>query len=127
MVLFTCKIPGRARSKKNSKQILRTKLGRPFIACSNEYKKWALFASTFVSRARKASKAIDCPVGLLINGYYSNKKHQQDADNLAASICDILQDCEVVKNDHLFHELIVKKHYKGETDYVLVEIYALNE
>jgi Holliday junction resolvase RusA-like endonuclease len=126
MVLFTCKIPGRARSKKNSKQIFRTKQGRPFITTSNEYKKWSVFASTFVARARNTIKTIDTPVRLEIIGHYANKKHQQDADNLAASICDILQDCDVIKNDSLFHELFVKKVYEGDQDYVVLSIHTLN-
>lgn len=124
-ILFKCRINGRARSKKNSKQIFRTRLGRPFISSSNEFKKWAAFASGYVARAKKI-ETIDYPVNLSVKCYYSNKKHQQDLDNILASVSDVLEDCDVIKNDNLFHSYDgSRKIYGSETDYIEVEITRL--
>lgn len=125
MVLFFCKINGRARSKKNSKQIARTRSGRPFITSSVQYKQWAIYAGLFIRKALP-SPVIDYPVKLYIKAFYKNKQHQQDADNVAASICDVLQDNLVIKNDHLIHHLDVQKFYDSEKEFIEIKITPLD-
>ena len=124
-ILFQCKINGRARSKKNSKQLFKNKkTGKMFISSSDLYKKWALFAACYVNRAKK-TPTIDFPCNLNITASYSNNKHNQDADNVAASICDILENCGVVKNDNLIHLLVVRKVYNEDADFIEIELRSL--
>jgi len=125
-VLFRCRINGRARSKKNSKQIFRNrKSGKPFITSSSEYKKWSAFAAGYIARAKKID-TIDYPVNLVLRCHYINKKHQQDLDNIIASVSDVLEDCDVIKNDNLFYSYDgSRKIYDAETDFIEIEITKL--
>jgi Holliday junction resolvase RusA-like endonuclease len=102
-IIFECKINGRARSKKNSKQILRSKSGKPFIASSNEYKKWAFFASQMIRLKWRNRGAIEKPCNLTVICTYKNHQHEQDLENIISSISDVLEDCGVIKNDKLFY------------------------
>lgn len=121
-ILFKCRILGRARSKKNSKQIFRTKSGRPFISSSNEYKRWAIFASMVVN-TKKIDKIIDFPCNLSVKCFYTKKTHMQDLDNIIASVCDVLEDCQIIKNDNLFYSYDgSKKIYESDFDAVEIEI-----
>jgi Holliday junction resolvase RusA-like endonuclease len=124
-ILFQCKISGRVRSKKNSKQLFKNKrTGKMFISSSDLFKKWALFAACYINRA-KNKETIDYPCNLNITAHYSNNKHCQDADNVAASICDVLENCGVIKNDNLIHLLVVKKVYNKESDFIEIELRSL--
>jgi Holliday junction resolvase RusA-like endonuclease len=102
-IIFECKINGRARSKKNSKQILRSKTGRPFIASSTEYKKWAFFASQMIRIKWRNRESIIKPCNLTVICTYKNHQHEQDLENIISSISDVLEDCGVIKNDKLFY------------------------
>lgn len=127
MLLFKCKIPGRARSKKNSKQIMIARGGRRFIGSSKEFKAWAAFAAGFIVRARAQSglQTIDYPCNLTVRGHYRNHQHNQDLDNLITSVCDVLQDCEIIKDDKFFYSYDgSKKIYESETDFVEIEIHS---
>lgn len=125
-VLFQCRINGRARCKKNSKQLFRIKkTGKMFISSSDLYKKWALFASCYVNRAKK-TQTIDFPCNLSIKCYYKNHAHEQDLDNVIASVCDVLEDCAVVKNDKLFYSYNGScKYFDSENEYLEVIVTKL--
>lgn len=77
-------------------------------------------------RKAKSTECITDPITLHIYAHYANKAHPQDADNVAASICDVLQDCEIIKNDSLVHHLVVKKIYTTQTDMIEIKITPLN-
>jgi len=125
-VLFQCRINGRARSKKNSKQLFKNKkTGKMFITSSDLYKKWALFASCYIERA-KTIETIDYPCNLSVVAYYSNRKHQQDLDNVIASVCDVLEDCGIIKNDNLFYSYNGSlKVYESDFEYITIKITKL--
>ena len=96
-----------------------------FISSSDLYKKWALFASCYVRRA-KTLDAIDYPCNLSVVAYYANNKHKQDLDNVIASVSDILEDCGVIKNDNLFYSYNGSlKVYDSESEYILITITKL--
>lgn len=121
-VLFKCKIFGRAKSKKNNKQIFRTKAGKPFITSSKDFKGWAVYASCHMIRSKKV-ETIDYPINVSVKMYYSNKKHQQDVDNVLASVFDVLQDCAIIKNDNLIYSVDgTRKIYDSESEYIEIEI-----
>ncbi len=126
-ILFQCKISGRARSKKNSKQLFKNKItGKMFISTSDLFKKWSIFAACHINRA-KNKETIDYPCNLSVKAFYSNKKHQQDLDNVIASVCDVLEDCGVIKNDNLFYSYDgSKKVYYSDQEYIIIEITRLN-
>ena len=93
-----------------------------FISSSDLYKKWAFYASAYVRRAKQI-ETIDYPCNLSVVAYYSNNKHRQDLDNVIASVSDILEDCEVIKNDNLFHSYDgSKKIYDAEIEYIEIKI-----
>ena len=126
-VLFKCKINGRARSKKNSKQIFRTRSGRPFISSSNEFKRWAVFASGYIARAKKID-TIDHPVNLSVKCYYKNHQHEQDLENIISSVSDVLEDCGVIKNDKLFYSYNGSlKIFGSELEHIEIEITRLDD
>ncbi len=96
-----------------------------FISSSDLYKKWALFASCYVRRA-KALETIDYPCNLSVVANYSNNKHKQDLDNVIASVSDILEDCGIIKNDNLFYSYNGSlKVYDSESEYILITITKL--
>lgn len=123
--MFTCKIPGRVRIKKNNKRILKNfKTGKHFIGSSKEFDGWAIMAGHYVRRA----KAIDCitePVALKITANFVNMAHMQDGDNIISSIADVLEDNGVIKNDKLFYLVSCLKQYGQPKDSVEIEITAL--
>lgn len=114
-ILFQCKINGRAKSQKNSKQIFRGRNGKPFITSSNQFKKWATYASIFLSKA-KSRETIDFPCALEIKAFYKNRKNLQDADNVISGVADMIQKCEIVKNDNLFYRVSCEKIYDNNQD-----------
>lgn len=126
-ILFQCKINGRAKSKKNSKQLFKNKsTGKMFISTSDLFKKWALFAACHINRA-KSKDTIDYPCNLSVKAYYSNKKNQQDLDNVITSVCDVLENCQVIKNDNLFYSYDGSiKVYDSEQEFITIEITRLN-
>lgn len=126
-ILFQCKISGRARSKKNSKQLFKNKsTGKMFISTSDLFKKWALFAACHINRA-KSKYTIDFPCNLKVIATYKNHQHSQDLDNVIASVCDVLEDCGVIKNDNLFYSYDgSKKVYGIDQENITIEITRLN-
>lgn len=122
-VLFECRIGGRVRPKKNSKQLFKNKkTGKMFISSSDLYKKWALFASCYVRRA-KTLETIDYPCNLSVVAYYSNRKQQHDLDNVIASVSDVLEYCGIIKNDNLFYSYNGSlKVYDSESEYIIIKI-----
>lgn len=102
-VLFQCVIPGRARILKNNKKLIRLKsTGRMIPVSSDRYKKWEIFASLFISRARKL-KTIDYPVNVQMVFYFKDHQHESDLSNCYQGIEDTLQKCDVIKDDKLIY------------------------
>ena len=123
MTLFQVKINGRARTKKNSKQIFRGKNGRPFITSSNQFKQWAIYAGLFIRRANNLISPIDKPCNLTVKCYYKNHQHEQDLENVIASIADVLEDNGVIKNDKLFYSYDnSRKIFDSESEYLEIII-----
>ncbi len=127
-ILFQCKISGRAKSQKNSKQLFKNKrTGKMFISTSDLFKKWSIFAACHINRSKK-NVTIDYPCNLSVKAYYKNKQHSQDLDNVIASVCDVLEDCGVIKNDNLFYSYDgSKKVYDSDQEYITIEITRLNQ
>lgn len=126
MILFELKLNGRARSKKNSKQIWRGKNGKPFITSSDLYKKWAFYASFFVKKEKAKIKTIDYPCNLSVKCYYIDHKHEQDLENIISSVSDLLEDCEVIKNDKLFYSYDGScKIFNSDSEFVEIKISKL--
>lgn len=121
MVLFKCKINGRARSKKNSKTIAKTPQGRPFITSSRIYKAWATYAILTISR--KKFDTIQNPCNLSVKCYYKDHQHEQDLENIISSVADVLQESGVIKNDKLFYSYDgSRKIFESESEFVEIEI-----
>lgn len=113
-MLFKCTLPGRARSKKNSKQLFKNnRTGKMFISSSNEFKKWATHMGLFV-RQKKPATPIDFPVNLSVKVYLKNHAHEPDLDNVIASVVDLLEDNGVMVNDKLVYSLDGSKKIFGE-------------
>lgn len=102
-ILFHCVIPGRTRILKNNKKLIRLRgSGRMIPVSSDRYKKWELFASLFIARARK-NPTIDFPVNLKIIFYFKDHQHEPDLSNAYQGVEDVLQKCDVIKNDKLVY------------------------
>ena len=125
-VVFKCRLNGRARIKKNSKQIWRGKNGRPFITTSNQFKAWAVFASVFIDKANQNKEPISVPCNLSVKCFYKNHAHEQDLENVISSISDLLEDCGVIKNDKLFYSYDnSRKFFNSEDECVEIEVSLL--
>lgn len=102
MILFNCTLKGRTRILKNSKKLI--KVGKRRIPIpSDQYKRWALFASIFIAKAKTNKTPIDHPVNLKCVFYLKNHQHEADLSNMYQGIEDILEDCGVLKDDKLIH------------------------
>lgn len=123
MILFKCKINGRARAKKNGKRILQNrKTGKRFIGSSEEYQRWAIFAGLFIRRSA-TEPTIDYPVNLKLVCHYVNHAHEQDLENIISSVSDVLEDNGVIKNDKLFYSYDgSRKIFGAEKDFIEIEI-----
>jgi Holliday junction resolvase RusA-like endonuclease len=121
MPLFSIKINGRARSKKNSKTIARTPAGRPFITSSRIYKAWQVYATMTI--CRKKFDTINHPCNLSVKCYYKDHQHEQDLENIISSVADVLQESGVIKNDKLFYSYDgSRKIFGSDTEFVEIEI-----
>lgn len=102
MILFECTLKGRTRILKNSKKII--KVGKRRIPVhSDQYKRWAIFAAIFITKAKTNKTPIDKPVNLKCLFYLKNHQHEADLSNMYQGIEDILEECGVLENDKLIH------------------------
>lgn len=95
-------IEGRPVTKKNSPRILRSKVGRPFVAPSAQSQRWQRDAAIEMLRTRRRAgwtKAYDVPVNLRALIY--RDRDVGDLDNYIALICDTLEDGGIVTDDKL--------------------------
>ncbi len=113
-ILFKCTIPGRSRILKNSKRIARnSRTKKIFLIPSTVYERWALFASVFISRAKKM-ETIDFPVHVCMKFYFKNHAHEADLDNLFSGPNDLLQSCDIIKSDKLIYSYDGSRKIFGE-------------
>ena len=93
---WSATLPGRVISKKNSRQIYRTK-SRTFVATSDAYQAWHEEA-TYRLRALRPAMPLTGDLSLTIT-FRLKGKIDADWDNLSASLCDLLTDCGVIADD----------------------------
>jgi Holliday junction resolvase RusA-like endonuclease len=104
-VLFHCVIPGRPGIKKNGKQIrFNPRTRSRFIASSDKYEQWALYACPFIMKAKK-DLLINFPINFCLKVYLKNHQWEMDLSNALEGPQDLLQKCEVYIDDKLIHSL----------------------
>jgi Holliday junction resolvase RusA-like endonuclease len=104
-ILFQCVIPGRVRILKNSKKIIKLRgSNRRIPVPSLRYKRWEIYASLFIVRAKKG-KPIDFPVNVSMRFYFKDHQHEADLSNLIQGPEDALQKYDVLKNDKFIYSL----------------------
>lgn len=126
-VLFSCRIPGRPRIQKNGARIARNALtGRRFITKSERFDRWALYAWSFLVRA-KTHSTITVPVNMTMRIYLKNHQHEMDLSNAYQGVEDLLQKTEVLKNDKLIysHDGSRKIFAPDEPERVEIELRAI--
>ena len=96
-------IQGTVPSLKNSKQIFRTKDGRPFITSSKQSKQWHHSASVDILRQRLQPLHIDeeHPVRLQMV-FYNHDKRRRDIDNQTSTVMDLIKDAGLIPDDNCF-------------------------
>ena len=94
-------IYGKPITKKNSQQIFRTKLGRPFITQSRNYKEYEEMALVqLLNIKERYGERIE--VSCL---YFVGDRRKRDLTNLLAATHDILQKAEIIKDDALIYSV----------------------
>lgn len=106
-------IQGNAISKKNSKRILRSKAGKPFISSSSAYAKW---------RKLQLKELKDIPVwegGYPVNiTFYHYRKTNAifDFGNMSEGVQDVLQELGVIESDSMRHVYPVHEGWEKDAD-----------
>ena len=91
-------LKGKLVSKKNSKRIFKTREGRPFIASSSQYLKWAKDAVDQLA-AQEGVRFTNKEAVHIIVDIYQGKGVGLDLDNALAGIFDVLQASKIIGND----------------------------
>ena len=90
-------IPLAPVTKKNHQRVLIRQNGKPFVAPSEQYKRYESQAGWFLRPV--PSKPIDYPVTVKVL-YYMPTKRRVDRTNLESAILDILVENRVLKDDN---------------------------
>ena len=100
-------IDGQTPSKKNGKRIVRAK-GRVFVVSSERYLSWEKQAK----ESMKGMKMLEGPLKLTVDFYHKDRR-KHDLDNELASICDLLTEGKVIKDDSCQVLRTVVGNFKG--------------
>lgn len=125
-VMFT--LTGRVRSKKNSKQIARTRSGRSFLMSSDAFKTWEATAAAelFIQKRKLESEGAVFPIEghlrLVITFEMEGRKHEPDLSNLLEGPQDLLQKLGIIENDKRIIEIEAKKFMDRPSDYCTIQI-----
>lgn len=110
---ITLHLTGRIPSKKNSKQLIRTKAGRPFVVSSKEHKEWHHEALWIIHSQKKNLGIEQCEVSIF---FRFPDKRKTDLSNKAESVMDLLVDAGVLTDDswHVVNPLRLYGEYDKE-------------
>lgn len=124
----TFTLTGRVKSKKNSKQILKTKTGRPFIASSKLFLQWEQEA-ILALRIQKLNLEkqgqvfpIKGKIRLFMRFEMLGKQHEPDVSNLVEGPQDLLQALEIIENDKQVIELHALKIMDSVEDLCTIHV-----
>lgn len=102
-------IHGSIPSKKNSKQIIMLRNGRPILVPNNKFNQWHKKAKAEVlGISPEWKEAIQCgcqkekKVCRIEINLYAPDKRKGDLTNRAESLLDLLVDCGILKDDNWF-------------------------
>lgn len=93
-------IPTDTPSLKNSKQIFRTRSGRPFITSSNRSKEWRIYAVALLRQQAEGRSVERYPVSLTIT-FFRSTRRRFDLDNAMSSCADALVDAGIIEDDNM--------------------------
>jgi len=114
-MLFYCKIPGRARTKKNSKEIIRAK-GRHIPVSSKTFLEWEKTAMLVVAneKSKISTPTIKEYCTAIYTFNFKNRQGEMDTSNGIEGIADVLEKTGIVKNDKLIKNFYAEKNFGVE-------------
>lgn len=95
-------ISGTVPSLKNSKQIYRTRSGKPFITSSDKAKEWTETAVTELQEQFKGYRVTDYPITVAMM-FYNKDNIRRDLDNQCSTVLDALRHSGVIAEDDNKH------------------------
>lgn len=95
-------IKGTVPSLKNSKQIYRTRAGRPFITSSDKAKSWTDTAVTELQEQFDGYSITEYPVEVTLV-MHNKDKVRRDLDNQASTVIDAMRHAGVIADDDYKH------------------------
>lgn len=126
--VITLTLTGRVRSKKNSKQIARTRSGRSFLMSSDAFKTWEASAAAemFIQKRKLENEGVVFPIDgklrLVITFEMEGRKHEPDLSNLLEGPQDLLQKLGIIENDKRIIEIEAKKFMDRPADFCTIHI-----
>lgn len=122
-------LDGRVRSKKNSKQIVKTRAGRSFLKSSDAFKSWedVARAQLFIQKRKLETEGVSkFPITgklrLVITFEMIGRANEPDLSNLIEGPQDLLQELGIIENDKLIIEIEAKKFMDRPTDTCTIHI-----
>jgi Holliday junction resolvase RusA-like endonuclease len=123
--MITLKLVGTPKSKKNQRAI-RLKGGKIIMGTSNAYNKYrkeCLSQIVLQKRKYKGLLPLTGTCAIYLDIRYKGKVYS-DGDNILTSICDILQDANIIENDNMIRKYNVELFLAtGEETHVEVGIH----
>ena len=95
-------INGTVPSLKNSKQIYRTRSGKPFITSSDRAKEWTATAIVELREQFKGYSVTEYPVEVTLV-IYNKDRLRRDLDNQASGVLDAMRHAGVIADDDYTH------------------------
>jgi Holliday junction resolvase RusA-like endonuclease len=124
--VFSCEIPGRPISKKNTKKVVK-RHGLSLVIYSPQFRQWERDALLILKRLAQGRELLTCKLEAHFVFKFVNHRSEADVSNLIEAPQDALEKACIIKNDRLIHVVRARKEFGFLQDSTVIELYKLED
>ena len=121
--IYSCYVPGRPPSKKNTKKVYR-RFGKTMVVYTKLFLAWEQTALVYMKQAMINRKLIDKPIEAKFIFEFKNHKAEPDTSNLIEAPQDALTKAGVISDDKIIQVVHAKKTF-GDGEGTVIELYEI--